>query len=188
MNIDLPNPLRPINFIPTELPSGRSLNLPHCYPIFPAWTKSTGTFLFGGKQLLNYRGDPVFAELYVLRLLQEHGWEGAWISSFGGRKCMRDMPVDAKLSNRIKLRSDHEEILDKIAPKGGGCFDVFAWRGDDVLFCECKRGKRDVLQDTQLRWIDAALHSKLNNFLVVQWDIWREGKPRIIALAQHPSV
>jgi hypothetical protein len=117
MNIDLPNPLCPTKFIPTELPSGRALNLPHCYPIFSAWTKPTGTFLFGGKQLLNYRGVPVFAELYVLRLLQEHGWEGAWISSFGGRKCMRDMPVDAKLSNRIKLQSDHEEILDKIAPK-----------------------------------------------------------------------
>ena len=186
MNIDLPNPLRPINFIPTELPSGRSLNLPHCYPIFPAWTKSTGTFLFGGKQLLNYRGDPVFAELYVLRLLQEHGWEEAWISSFGGRKCMRDMPVDAKLSNRIKLRSDHEEILDKIAPKGGGCFDVFAWRGDDVLFCECKRGKRDELQDTQLRWIDAALHSKLNNFLVVQWDIWREAQRNAREVSPSP--
>ena len=168
MNIDLPNPLRPINFIPTELPSGRSLNLPHCYPIFPAWTKSTGTFLFGGKQLLNCRGDPVFAELYVLR------------------KCMRDMPVDAKLSNRIKLRSDHEEILDKIAPKGGGCFDVFAWRGDDVLFCECKRGKRDELQDTQLRWIDAALHSKLNNFLVVQWDIWREAQRNAREVSPSP--
>jgi hypothetical protein len=25
----------------------------------------------GGKQLLDYRGEPVFAELYVLRLLQE---------------------------------------------------------------------------------------------------------------------
>jgi hypothetical protein len=78
-------------------------------------------------------------------LLQEHGWEGVWISFFGGRKYMRDMPVDAKLSKRIKLPPDREEILDKIAAKGGGCFDVFAWRGDDVLFCECKRHKRDRL-------------------------------------------
>jgi hypothetical protein len=117
INIDLPNPLRPTNFIPTKLPSGKSLNLPHCYPIFPAWTKPTEAFLFGGKQLLNYRGVPVFAELYVLRLLQEHGWEGAWISSFGGRRCMRDMPVDAKLSNCIKLQSDREEILSKLHPR-----------------------------------------------------------------------
>ena len=29
MNIDLPNPLRSTNFIPTELPSGRSFNHPH---------------------------------------------------------------------------------------------------------------------------------------------------------------
>ena len=35
MNIDLPNPLRSTNFIPTELPSGRSFNHPHCYPLLP---------------------------------------------------------------------------------------------------------------------------------------------------------
>ena len=68
INIDLPNPLRSTNFIPTELPSERSFNLPHCYPLLP---EPTETFLFGGKQLLDYRGKPVFAELYVLRLLQE---------------------------------------------------------------------------------------------------------------------
>jgi hypothetical protein len=71
MNIDLPNPLRSTNFIPTELPSGRSFNHPHCYPLLPEWLKPTETFLFGGKQLLDYRGESVFAELYVLRLLQE---------------------------------------------------------------------------------------------------------------------
>jgi hypothetical protein len=166
----LPSPLHPTQFMPLILPSGRSLNLPLCSPVFPEWTQPTDTFLFGGKQLLNYRGAPVFAELYVLRLLEEHGWEGAWISSFGGRKCMRDMPVDANLSNRIELPPDREEILNKIAPKGGGCFDVFAWREDDVLFCECKRSKRDQLQGTQLSWIDAALNSNVNNFLVVEWD------------------
>lgn len=68
---------------------------------------------------------------------------------------------------------ERKEVLDKIAPTGGGCFDVFAWRDDDVIFCECKRRKHDRLRSSQLKWIDMALNSELEskNFLVAEWDV-----------------
>jgi hypothetical protein len=136
MNLGLPDLLRPTEHRPIELPSGRSLDLAHCFLVFPAWTKPADVYTFGGKKLLDCGGAPVFAELYVLRLLQRHGWDGVWVSSYR-QKYLRDMPVDPKLSNHVTLEPSREAILRKIAPRGGGCFDVFAWRDDDVLFCEC---------------------------------------------------
>jgi hypothetical protein len=129
-------------------------------------------FSFGGKKFLNYKGAPVFAEIYVLRLLQAHGWDGVWVSSFG-RKYLRDMPTDWGLSNHIDLVPVRQATLDKIMPSGEGCFDVFAWRDSEVLFCECKRRTEDDLRETQKKWIDAALDSGFgsNNFLAAEWSI-----------------
>jgi hypothetical protein len=122
---------------------------------------------------LDYQGTPVFAELYILRSLQAKGWDGVWVSSYPSRKFLREMPLDSKLGNGINLQPDRKAILDRIAPKGGGCFDVFAWRNGDILFCESKRSKRDGLRETQRRWLDAALDTGLlrENFLVVEWDL-----------------
>jgi hypothetical protein len=137
-------------------------------------------YTFGGKQLLNHEGVPIFAELYVLRLLQNRGWDGVWVSSYR-QKYLRDMPTDAKLSNGIKLRPEREALLNKVAAKRAGCFDVFAWRDDDILFCECKRHKRDKLRDTQYVWIDAALSVGVTNLLVVEWDI----VPKALNVQRH---
>ncbi|HZP32702.1 MAG TPA: hypothetical protein VFB23_04990 [Candidatus Acidoferrales bacterium] len=169
MKLDLPELLRPIAFIPICLPSGRLFDLPHCYPTLPEWSGPTDVYTFGGKPLLKYGGAPVFAELYALRLLQDHGWDGVWVSAYR-KKYLQDMPADSKLSNHIALKPGHEEIIKKIGAKGGGCFDVFAWRGDDVLFCECKRHKRDRLRETQFVWIDLAVKAGFTNLLVVEWD------------------
>jgi hypothetical protein len=71
------------------------------------------------------------------------------------------------------LPCERHAMLNKVAWSSGGCFDVFAWRGDDVLFCECKHHKTDVLRDAELRWIDVALDCGLgaNNLLVAEWDV-----------------
>ena len=186
MNIDLPNPLRPINFIPTELPSGRSLNLPHCYPIFPAWTKSTGTFLFGGKQLLNCRGDPVlpnstFCDCYKSTAGKEHGFH-LLVAESACATCQW-MPSLATASN-CDLTT--KKFWTKLHPRVAVAL-MFS-RGEVTMssFANAERGKRDEVQDTQLRWIDAALHSKLNNFLVVQWDIWREAQRNAREVSPSP--
>jgi hypothetical protein len=69
---------------------------------------------------LNYRGTPVFAEIYVLRLLQEQGWDGVWISSLG-RKLFRDMPTDTNLSNGVTLPCERHAMLNNVAWSSGGC-------------------------------------------------------------------
>jgi hypothetical protein len=129
-------------------------------------------YKFGNKAVLAYEGQPVFAELYILRVLQSAGWDGVWVSSYGGRKFLREMPFDSKLSNGFELKPDRRRKLDDIASKGGGCFDIFAWRNDDVLFCESKRHKRDRFRDTQRHWLNAALATGLEptNFPIVEWD------------------
>jgi hypothetical protein len=50
---------------------------------------------------------------------------------------------------------------------------VVAWQGDNVAFAECKRLKRDRLNDNQGMWLRACLdnHVTLDSFLVVEWDV-----------------
>ena len=42
--------------------------------------------------MLNCKDRPVFAELMILR---EKTWDGVWVSSFGGTKYLREMPIDS---------------------------------------------------------------------------------------------
>ncbi|HNU57075.1 MAG TPA: hypothetical protein PKN30_10840, partial [Flavobacteriales bacterium] len=52
-----------------------------------------------------------------------------------------------------------------------GCWDVVAWKDDQLVFAEAKKAKHDRLRDTQVRWVEAALQCGLTeeNFLVVEW-------------------
>ncbi len=126
---------------------------------------------FGGKQILNFRGKPVFAELAILRTLRRKGWDGVWVYGYRGkfRTGMLDKPAcdlpeaQEKLYSRIKAS----------AGLRGGCWDVFAWRGKEFLFAEAKRTKRDRIRQSQRRWLEAALEVglPLTSFLVVEWDV-----------------
>lgn len=67
------------------------------------------------------------------------------------------------------------ELLSKIAKQNGntfaGCWDVFAWKDDAVIFAEGKNRGKDRILDTQRRWLDAALTAGLKeeSFLIVEW-------------------
>jgi hypothetical protein len=50
--------------------SGQDINLPLCQPIFK---RVQPPFTFGRKRVLNYKDQPVFAELMILNLLRECG-------------------------------------------------------------------------------------------------------------------
>lgn len=172
---DLPEQLRLTFLRDVSLPSGRRLALPHCRPLFPKWPGPDPAFSFGNKKFLEHEGTPVFAEIKILRLLESAGWEGRWVSSFGGRKFLRDMPTDAKLGPSISLPPEQQNLINRISEKlrsKGGCFDVFAWKEDQVLFCDPKWLNRDKLRATQFRWMDAALTIGLreDDLLVVEWD------------------
>ena len=57
------------------------------------------------------------------------------------------------------------------AGKTRACFDVLAWRGDQILICEAKRRGKDSLTKAQLRFIEGALSCGIapEYFLIVEW-------------------
>jgi hypothetical protein len=120
------------------------------------------------KPALQYGDTPIWSEFALLRLLERDGWQGVWVKNWGGRAFWRDVlkpielpPPAASLFSRIATH----------AARGGGCWDVFAWRDDDMLFIEAKRSGRDRLRLTQRTWLEGALAEgvPLSSFIIVEW-------------------
>ena len=71
-------------------------------------------------------------------------------------------------------------LLQNIAERNGntyaGCWDIVGWHKEMVVFAELKRRKKDRMQQTQLKWLAAALQVGLKpeNFLLVEWDLLEE--------------
>jgi hypothetical protein len=78
-------------------------------------------------------------------------------------------------SEHVTLPPDKDSLLRRIwqTAKTTACFDVFAWQGSDVLFCEAKRRKKDKLTDAQLRFVEGALTCGVprESFLIVEWEM-----------------
>jgi|SRR5450631_3697226 integrase len=131
--INLPDELRLSDSVQVAMPSGQSIQMQCCRPIFERWIGAPIKFDFRHKPLLNYQGQPLIAELLILRLLEAHGWEGVWVYSYG-RKYLRQMPQDSSLAHgRVPVPDNRERLLNRIWGRSGqlsGCFDVYAWRGE----------------------------------------------------------
>ena len=85
------------------------------------------------------------------------------------------MPQDLSLVNgRVSLPIDSEGLLKQIwrrSEQRVGCFDVYAWRGEQLLFCEAKRQGKDRIRLSQRRWIEAAIFEGVapDSLLIVEW-------------------
>jgi hypothetical protein len=134
------------------------------------WTGQTPPSfkLVPNKPALDFEGQPSWAEIIVVRLLERGGWQAAWAKNWAGRAFWRDVgqivelaPLPAALYHEIAART----------ASSGGCWDVIAWRGDNVLFIESKQRKRDRLRPTQTMWLESALACgvPLSAFAVVEW-------------------
>jgi|SRR5579864_5916094 len=172
--MEVPQELEPIERMGVILPNGSTVTLPVCRPSFPAWNGSPIGFDYGSKPILDYKGEPCFAELVILRLLIEHGWDGVWVETYGGTHYLRTMPNDWNLeSEHVLIPADKEHLLKTIwkTAKTSACFDVFAWRDDQILFCEAKRTGKDRFTVPQVRFIEGALASGIRpaSLLVVEW-------------------
>jgi hypothetical protein len=93
--------------------------------------------------------------------------DGRWIESYHHRYLTKYWPTAIS----EPLPAKQQSILDRIRAKAGvsgGCFDVFCWRGQDLLFAESKW--RDKILKTQIRWLEAALDIGIpvESFLIVQ--------------------
>lgn len=176
--MSLPPLLLPSGVTQARLPDGDVIDLPTTYPTFPAWRGSPLSFDFGGKPVLDFSGQAVFAEIFVLRLLEAAGWTGVWTEAFGrGLHFLRDMPSSWRTvegHNAASVPPDLQKLVESIREKAGtrAFFDVFCWDGTDVLFCECKRSRKDRFTPAQLKFIAAALAcgAGATSFLIVEWN------------------
>ena len=86
---------------------------------------------------------------------------------------------DDKYCTQVDKPFDDSSIMDllaEIAKVNGnsysGCWDVVSRKGDDILFAESKRTRKDSIRQSQQNWFASALRCglKKENFLMVQWD------------------
>jgi hypothetical protein len=167
--VKYPHTLTPTAYKEIYLLTGGIVSVPKATPRFSSWRGASPQDTYGGKQVIDLNGEPVFAELAILRLLQAEGWQGRWIDTYRNRKWIT-------INSFVELPSNRNELLQQIYQSVGskaGCFDVYCWRGTQVLFAESKRKGRDRIRDTQRRWLAAALDIGLpiESFLIVEWSL-----------------
>lgn len=169
--MQLPDLLAPVRTERMDLPSGGEVGIAKTTPAFTLWTgpPPADTYFDNGKPVVCFNGEALFAELAILRALQADGWEGVWVDTF------RNQHLDA-MGQTADVPAEHLALLDRIYQRAGnrsGCFDVYAWKEDRVLFAEAKRAQQDRIRSSQLRWLNAALDVgvPLGSFLVVEWSV-----------------
>src|SRR3989344_4740076 len=155
-----------------SLPSGEQVSIQKYFLRFDAWRGAPIPNTYNGKAVIDWNGEPVFAELAVLRLFQSHGWDGIWVDSYR-RKYRIGLP---DVIEPIELPAEQEKIINAIRAKtgkSGGCWDVFVWNGGRMIFMELKRSKKDSIQNSQLRWLDASLEIGFSpdDFALVECEI-----------------
>ena len=149
------------------------MRLPKTTPQFSAWNGPIPFDRYGGKAILDFCGEALFAELMILRLFEEEGWSGVWVDTY--RHCFRRNPVTKVAIPKERLRMF--EQLQEAAGAKSGCFDVFVWKEEMTVFAESKCSGHDKMRPTQIRWLEATLRFGLpiGSFLIVE--LSPKGKP-----------
>ena len=158
-----------------SLSSGEQVSIQKYFLTFDPWKGAPIPNTYNGKAVIDWNGESLFAELAVLRLFQSHGWDGVWVDSYR-RKFRVGLP---DVVEPVGLPEEQERLIDSIRSKtgrSGGCWDIFVWKGEQQLFVELKRLKKDNIQDTQIEWLTTGLNSGLtvNDFALVEWDTSRK--------------
>jgi hypothetical protein len=155
-----------------SLSSGAHISIQKYFLHFNEWKGVLIPNTYNGKTVIDWNGEPLFAELAVLRLFQSHGWDGVWVDSYR-RKYRTGLP---NVAEPVELPEKQKQLIDSIRSKTGrhgGCWDVFVWKDNQVMFLELKRSKKDRVQDSQRLWLEKSLDSKLtaDNFAFVEWAV-----------------
>ncbi len=168
----LPAELTPTTFEKVKLPIRWLRNIPKSTPVFKKWKGIEVDDSYGNKAVLDFYGSPEFAELGILRMMEHAGWSGVWVDTYRSAYRTQFWPPDS-----VALPPTQERLLNRIWEKAGsasGCFDVFCWKSDQFIFIESKRHKKDLIRETQKRWLQTAIlncHIPLNRFLIVEWTL-----------------
>ncbi len=157
--------------------------IPKCNILFERWRGASIQNTFGGKTVLNVNSEPSFAEIAIAEIFINAGWDARWVETYGRGNLnpffLRKWKDD-KYKNQVNFPIEEKwvsELLKEIAYNNegsfSGCWDVVAWKEEQIIFAESKRLKQDSIRQTQFNWLQAGLKSGLNelNFLVVQWSL-----------------
>ena len=178
--------------VPITMPAGRVIKeLPAVFMRFPRWDGPAFVDDLGRKAtaLVEFDGEHLFAELAVLRLLEQAGWNGRWVNTYSGKGEVwkyltewKDLPRGEQRSRPIE-EAEPRQLLAAVAglnkpARYKGCWDVFAWKGSEVAFVQCKRTApkyKDVVSKEQEDWVRSALYLgdrrvSLESFCFVEWD------------------
>lgn len=165
------SPLIAYSALPTKLliPSQGIIFVPTCLHCFKPWQGVPISDTYGGKAVLDWNGEPLFAELAILRMVQSSGWQGVWIDTYR-RKFRQHLPPAY-----CDLPLDAQDFLDR-ANKGekwnSGCPDVFAWNDGEYLLIEAKRKGKDLVRNSQIHWLESALTTvPVESFLLFEWTV-----------------
>ena len=140
---------------------------------FVAYRNSNELDNYGGKTILDFNGEPVFAELMILKILEKQNFSGVWVDTYRNKfwislhKQIEKQDVNPKIINII------EEIYKIKSGRKSGCFDVVAINDDDeFIFCELKRGKKDKIRLSQIEWLASAKKlSEKVKFIIAEWNL-----------------
>jgi hypothetical protein len=146
------------------------VSLAVCFDNFKLWKGQSIPDTYGGKAVLDCHGEPLFAELAILRLIQTQGWQGVWADTYR-QKFRQFMPPRS-----CGLPEHAQAFLDRVNVRRkwpAGCPDVLAWGEGQYLFVEAKQKRKDRIRKTQLVWLESALNSglPLECFLIFEWGI-----------------
>jgi len=155
---------------PFVLSSGVTVQIPKYSLSFKRWGGDPIPNAYR-KPIVEFDGNPLFAELAVLRMFQQNGWDGVWVDSYG-KKYRNGLP---KVVEPVELPFDKEKIIASIRNESGrfgGCWDVFVWKDDRILFLELKQ-KNEPIKDSQRGWLESSLELdyKPDNFALIEWHV-----------------
>lgn len=161
--------------------SDQAVQIPKCFITLEEWAGKPVNETFGGKPIVSFENEPMFAELAIMKHFAKAGWQARWIETYG--RSNRDPMFltewkDDKYINQTPHPIDDKDILNLLtklmmqnANSYSGCWDVLGWKDGRVIFAELKRMKQDRIRTTQIQWLASGLEQSLlpENFLVVQW-------------------
>lgn len=157
------------------------IEVPLVHLTFKRWAGKPIADTWGGKALVDYRDKPMFAELAIMHMAIDSGWQARWIETYGMRanKPFHFMDWAGRpLIQRPEARITDTrilELLDSVATYNDtyyGCWDVLMWKDERSIFVESKRSKADKIRKTQIQWMESAIATGLfaDDFLIAQWD------------------
>lgn len=171
---DMPSAFKPNSAEMFTFSDGKIVTIQKCCTTFTTWKGAMPENTYGGKQVLDFEGQPAFAELVVLWTLQKEGWEGVWVDTYG-KKYRVGLP---DIVEPVTLPPEQAKLIEDISARAGsfkGCWDVFSWKGNSHVFIELKRKGKDAIRETQVRWLEASIASgiRAEDFLLVEWELIR---------------